>query len=137
MSKTSKKLKKSPLNGGIEGCEAPLRNERFRPIIYTWFNPPPDDLPKYRGVSETVPDQAMSIQEILARSLQGYPLPVGRTPKYTGTDDFDDYDSNDHDLTDLDDFINRPDTKGVAPQAQPPLPQEPSGNASEEAPPEA
>ena len=53
----------------------------------------------------TIPDDTMSIPELIARSAQGYPLPVGRTPYFTDTDDFDDHDEPDHDYSELDEFM--------------------------------
>lgn len=52
---------------------------------------------------ETVPNEAYSIRELLAQHVRGVPLPIGRIPTYSNSDDFDDFDETrrpDFDLAD-------------------------------------
>lgn len=45
------------------------------------------DFEKNNGISETIPDQSLSIPEIIKRHARGLPITGGRTPIYEGEDD--------------------------------------------------
>lgn len=55
--------------------------------IFNVFNPPKDVVEcRNEGVSMTVPDQSMTIQEILQRYARGLPLGGQRVPMYEDDD---------------------------------------------------
>nr|WAE43386.1 MAG: hypothetical protein [Microviridae sp.] len=58
------------------------------------------------GVSMTVPDENMSISEILDKFAHGISPNIVLGDYYSDTDDFDDHDPIINDLTDLDDIKN-------------------------------
>lgn len=52
------------------------------------FNPPPRTLEKNSGVSQTVPDQSLSIKQIMERHSRGIPIDV-KTPQYHSEDELE------------------------------------------------
>lgn len=57
---------------------------------------------KAKGISKTIPDQAMSVREIIERSVRGLPTTGARVPVYLG----DDHDLPDVEKMDLIDIHN-------------------------------
>lgn len=55
--------------------------------VRTWFNPPIRRCEVNDQPSMTIPDQTMSIREILDRFARGLPLGGQRVPVYNGEDD--------------------------------------------------
>lgn len=61
---------------------------------------------KPRGISMTIPNQAMTVREILERYARGLPFEAGKIPIYQGENDGDQFHNFDRmELTDQMDFI--------------------------------
>lgn len=77
-----------------------------KPILRTHysFKLRSSDIETVKGVSETVPDMAYSIRDILSKYVTGVPPSVLKNGNYTDDPDFDDYDRTndpDFDLVDV------------------------------------
>lgn len=69
-------------------------------IVRHWLNYQHKPNGKDYGKSSTVPDQSLTIRELIERAQRGYPLDAVRTPFYNGEDD-DMPDIKNFDLTEL------------------------------------
>lgn len=59
--------------------------------VFNLLSPPPRQFEVILGPSMTIPDQTMSIKDIMARFTRGLPIEGGKTPIYYGEDnDFPD-----------------------------------------------
>jgi hypothetical protein len=59
------------------------------------------------GESMTIPDEAMTISELVKRAQNGMQLAVGRKGYYSDTDDFEETEPIINDLTDLDELVDQ------------------------------
>nr|WAE43397.1 MAG: hypothetical protein [Microviridae sp.] len=70
------------------------------------YYPLPSDNEHGGGKTMTLPDQAMSVGEILDKFVTGMTLDEMHEAIYSDTDDFNDFDPQIHDLTDYDDIAS-------------------------------
>lgn len=81
----------------------------------------PSDYENVDPRSKTIPDEAMSISEILQRFSQGVLSDVQYEGHYTDTDDFDDHDPELLDLLDVKEFIEINSTEKGTPDKTTPI----------------
>lgn len=88
----------------VKGLEMPLKSKFKNHYNVQWF---PLDEEKNFGPSCTVPDQSMSIREIMDRFARGLPLGGEKVPIWNGEDDdvFDGVDPRTLDLSEKEDLL--------------------------------
>lgn len=71
-------------------------------MVFRQFRWPYKDGYKPKGIDETIPDRAMSLREIVNRSIALAPLPnLVHPDQFEDEEDFDDFDPVVNDLTDI------------------------------------
>lgn len=97
-----------------------MRDQK-RPEVKTWWNKPIlPKLPGRKSITLTIPDQALSVKEIIQRYSSGRTLPQSRVPQYSN-EDWDIYQKMDRidridSLKNVNEFINQ--TKNTPPPQQ-------------------
>lgn len=87
--KSNKSLQATLLSTEDTSTEASSIN-RSKPIIKTQYTKNATDYEKNSGISQTVPDDTMSMAEILKRFASGQPVNASsRTPYYDSENDFE------------------------------------------------